>query len=261
MIYRNFKFNQLLLIGVVSLTTFPLYAETIKAKLSWSGRVTLSPLVKGYISEVNVYPGDKVKKGDVLMRLAPDAFQANIDHFIALLKSNKSILDEAKRELDRSTEMYERTLLSDHDLQVDKNAYVLASANHTSTLAQLKRARIELEYSINRAPFNALVIQRDAEIGQSVFPDYQPKPFIAIAEDNVMLANAWLTAVQAKQVSSINKTIKVRINGTSHEAKTLSIGLEPKSNAELLYKLTVKFKFDGQHYRAGLPAEIIVDDL
>jgi RND family efflux transporter MFP subunit len=261
MIYRNFKFNKLFLIGLMLFITFPLFAETIKAKLNWSGRVALSPLVKGYISEVNVYPGDKVKKGDILMRLSPDVFQAKIDHFIALLKSNKSILDEAKRELNRSKELYERTLLSDHDLQTDKNAYVLASANHTSTLTQLKSARIELEYSINRAPFNALVIQRDAEMGQSVFPDFQPKPFIVIAEDNVMLANAWLTAEQAKDISSLSKTVKVRINGTSHEGKILFVGQEPKSNTELLYKLVIKFNLNGQHYRAGLPAEVIVDDL
>jgi len=261
MIYRNDKFSKSLLIGLITLVALPVYAQSIKAELSWSGRVAMSPLVKGYISEVNVHPGDKVKKGDVLMRLFPDAFQANIDHFNALLKSNKSILDEAKRELDRSEELYERTLLSDHDLQTDKNAYVLAKANHVSTLALLKQARIELEYGINRAPFNAIVLQRHAEVGQSVFPDIQAKPYIMIAEDNVMLARAWLTAKQANNVSAIDSVVKVRIKNSNHTGKILSVGLEPKSDTELLYELMVRFELDGQHYRAGSSAEIIIDGL
>lgn len=249
-----------LMLGLMYVITFPASADTFKAKLEWSERVTLSPLVKGYVSEVNAYPGDHVKKGAVLIRLAPEFYQTKVEHFSALLKSNKAILQEAKRELSRSEEMYERTLLSDHDLQLDKNAYILASANYQSTIAELKNAQIELKHSVNRAPFDAIVISRKAEIGQSIFPDFQPGAFLVIAKDNVMQAQAWLTESQASKLTK-SRNMKVKVKGNIHKGKLLFIGLEPKSTEEQLYKLVVRFGTDGAQYRAGMAAEVITGDM
>ena len=254
------KISSALLMGLLYVMAFPSIADTFKAKLEWSGRVSLSPLVKGYINEINVYPGDRVKKDDVLLRLAPEAYQAKVDHFLAVLKSNKSIMEEAKRELNRSEELYERTLLSDHDLQVDKNAFVSANAHYQSTIAQLKNARIDLENSINRAPFDAVVISRNAEIGQSVFPDFQPQAFLVIAEDNIMLAQAWLTEEQANKITQ-DQNVVIKVKGNTHKGKISFVGLEPKSSKEQLYKLVVRFGTNGTLYRAGIAAEIVTGDL
>ena len=54
--------------------------------------------------------------------------------------------------------MYDRSMLSDHDLQIAKNNFTAAQSNHLQALASLTKAKLNLEYSAVRAPFNAIVI-------------------------------------------------------------------------------------------------------
>jgi len=98
-------------------------AEEFEAKLAWSKRVELSTPVNGIVHKVFSEPGKIVAKGEVLVQLDPRIFKADLKYAEAKLKNSNEQSLEAKRELVRQLDMYDREMLSEHDLQVAKNNF------------------------------------------------------------------------------------------------------------------------------------------
>ena len=122
---KNSKYNQKqMIIGSIACFTASLllagiiHAESYPAALNWSKRMELSTPISGVVKEVLVSAGDKIGKGAVVLRLDDAVFKAQLDAAQAALHSSDENLKESQRELQRTTEMYNRTLLADHDLQV-----------------------------------------------------------------------------------------------------------------------------------------------
>ena len=115
-----------LLLLIVSSNT--LMAEEYEGMLVWAQRVELGVLVNGVVKEVPVTEGQRVKKDQLLLKLNERVFVADVNHAEADLKKAQEILIEAKRELDRVEELYNRTVSSEHELEQ-------ANLEHTRALA------------------------------------------------------------------------------------------------------------------------------
>ena len=228
-------------------------AETLDARLQWLQRVALGTPVSGVITEVTALPGQRVAKGGALLRLDPRPLQARVNGLEAERIARTDDRDEAHRELDRTQELYERTLLADHDLTLAKIALTSAEAALKTTEARLAQARWELEYSQIRAPFDAWVVRRNAEPGQTVISNLQAEPLVVVARAGVMLAR---TMVDAGRVSALKpgQTVTVSVAGKSYRGQLQHIGLEPTADGR--YPVDVQFDTGGQLLRAGLPARI-----
>ena len=98
--------------------------------------------------------------------------------------------DEAVRELERTQELFERTLLSVHDLQLAQIAATGAEADHSSAEAELAEAEIKLEYSRILAPFDARVVSVPAQPGETVVSRLQARPLVVVAPAGRMRARA-----------------------------------------------------------------------
>ena len=131
----------LLALGVLST---PSYAEQVEATLQWVRTVPLSTAVSGVIDTVNVRKGDRVKSGQVLLGLVAKTFQADLAAQKANLKKAENNNDEAELELERTQELYDRTLLSDHDLQLGKIQRDAAAAELQTARAKLSKAEHDL---------------------------------------------------------------------------------------------------------------------
>mgnify|MGYP000359492385 CR=1 FL=1 len=132
-------------------------AEELEAILGWSKRVELSTPVNGVVQKVYAEPGKIVAKGEVLVQLDSRAFKADLKYAKANIKNTNEKSLEAKRELDRQLDMYDRSMLSEHDLQVAKNNFSSAQALYQQAQASLTKAKLNLENSAIRTPFNAVV--------------------------------------------------------------------------------------------------------
>ncbi len=228
-------------------------AETLDARLQWLQRVALGTPVSGVIAEVAAVPGLRVQKGGVLLRLDTRPLQARVSGLEAERSARVADRDEARRERDRTQELYERTLLADHDLELAKIALASAEAAFKTTEARLTQARWELEHSQIRAPFDAWVVRRNAEPGQTVISNLQAKPLVVVARAGVMLARA---EVDAGRVASLTpgQAVSVSVAGQSYRGRLQRIALEPGDDGR--YAVDVRFDTGGQLLRAGLPARI-----
>ena len=121
--------------------------------------VNVNSATTGIIQKIYVQEGQIVKKGDLLLEFDNTLINSNLDEADSLLKLSKINLSEAKKEFQRSEELYERTVLSEHDLQNSKVLYYKAIAQH----AKAKNTMIHREWEKKEhklyAPFAAQIAQ------------------------------------------------------------------------------------------------------
>lgn len=229
-------------------------AAEYPARLQWERRVELGTPVQGVISEVKAQAGQRVKAGSVLVQLDGRGFRADVGKASTRLESLKAVRAEARRERDRAEELYDRTVLSDHELQIALNEAKQAEADYAAARAALVQARLNLEYSAVRAPFDALVISVSAEKGQTVINDLQPLTLVTVAAADAMIARAELTEAQTRALE-VGQEAAVNVAGRQHTGRIKSIGLEPVEGTER-YAVAVSFPLEDQRYRVGQTASI-----
>ena len=82
---------------------------TASGKLRPEKEISISSDVPGEIIELQVKEGDRVRKGDLLLRIKPDEFKSSVDEAIAAYNSSLAGLENAKANLEQSGAMLEKS--------------------------------------------------------------------------------------------------------------------------------------------------------
>ena len=117
------------------LAALPAGAESLAGRLDWVAPLELSTPRSGLVREVLVASGDRVAGGAPLARLEMRDARAHLAAAQAALNATRAAMEEAARERDRTQELYDRTLLSDHDLQLAQIALIEAEADYRAAQA------------------------------------------------------------------------------------------------------------------------------
>ena len=237
-----------------------LYAEEFTGTLQWSGRVAVSTPVSGVIADVYANSGDVIPKGEKLLQLDDDVFKVDVSSAKSVLTNRNEEYKEAKRELERMQELYDRTMLSEHDLQLAKNNLVKAKANMEKAAARYTRARYDLKYSTIRVPFDAIVLERKAEPGQVISTRFQPETLFVIAEANRMLARIQVPEQWLDRLKK-GKRAEVILDSTKYLGKVLAVGMDPVSgnSGKTSYPVDIEFDIQNKLLRSGQQAKVIIE--
>jgi HlyD family secretion protein len=118
---------------------------TATGKIQPEIEVKIAPEVSGEIIEMRVKEGQLVKKGELLMRIKPDSYRAQVESQVAALNSaraasvrNRAELSKAETEYARIQKLFESGLISD----TERNS---AKTNADGTRAALQSALFEIE--------------------------------------------------------------------------------------------------------------------
>lgn len=234
-------------------------AAQFDATLQWSRRVELTVPVSGVIQEIYVEAGQKVAKGEKLLQLDDTVFKAREKQAVSTLKSAEEAYKESERELTRANELYNRTVLADHDLQLAKNAHVKATADRDAARYALAKAQHDFKYSTLRAPFNAIVLERQAQVGMVISADLKPETLLVLADADQMLARVSVSDTQLAQFK-LGQAVKININDRHVEGVVKAIGFEPARGASggISYPVDIEFKQSDQLLRAGLQVKVVL---
>ena len=173
---------------IIQVQTEKVEKRDITQKVSTTGKiepefkVIITPEVTGEIVALPVREGDKVKKGDLLIKINAKQYLADKESAEATLLSSKSSLAMRKAELDRITLDYERVkglhkkgLASDSEIETAKSnfesikaGYDGASADVMRTEAALRRAEEQLYKTSIYSPMNGTVNALNVELGERV---------------------------------------------------------------------------------------------
>ena len=253
---RRFTARGCLLLAFIFLPVNTLLAQELSGTTSWAREVALSTPVAGVIEQVRVSPGQRVKQGELLLRLDQRPFDNKIFGLQAKIKKLEVLRNETQAELKRAEELYDRTLLSDHELELAKIDAVSAEADYRLTQSELSTAQLNREYSRLTAPFDALVLKRQAEKGQVVSPTLMPQVLLVLVSSETMKVRVLLESQELKKFRP-GQAVKVKIADRIFPGTISMLGLEPEDNATA-YFLEVEFNTQGKLIRSGEKAKVIL---
>ncbi|MFK8111929.1 MAG: efflux RND transporter periplasmic adaptor subunit [Rubripirellula sp.] len=168
---------------------------TIKPVLS----VSVGSFVSGPIVELNVDFNDEVQKGQVMAKIDPRLFTANVERDMATLATREAEVERNEAQLQQSLNSYQRgqrlretneDFLSDREmdalvfevkaLQAQRK---LAKALILQATASLENSRANLQYTEIRSPVDGVVIDRKIDPGQTLAAQFQTPELFVVAPD------------------------------------------------------------------------------
>jgi len=126
------------------------------AQLKGVREVEVRARVSGILLERRYDEGARVEAGEVLFRLDPDPFRAQVAQAQAALAVQEASLSQARRQRDQILPLFERNLASVRDRDNALTAFESAEAAVAAARAALRTAELELSYTDVRAPISGL---------------------------------------------------------------------------------------------------------
>jgi RND family efflux transporter MFP subunit len=126
--------------------------------------------VPGAVVELNVKAGDRVKQGQVLLRLDARAAEQNAAASDAQVQAARAALDLAARELERQRQLFQRNFISQAALDQAEAQFRASRAQAEAQLAQAGAARTQSGFYVVRAPFAGVVADVPVALGDMAMP-------------------------------------------------------------------------------------------
>src|SRR5229473_4246697 len=151
----------------------PLQREVIRwdqysGYLSSPKTVTVSARVSGLIEEAPFQEGAIVHAGDLLFKIDPRPFQADLDNKKAAVAQAKATADKTKADFHRSTQLHEAQVIAPADYDNTKASYGEAAASLNAAQAALETSRLYLQWTEVRAPITGRVSRMNVTVGNLV---------------------------------------------------------------------------------------------
>lgn len=131
-------------------------------------RAELRPRVSGYIDSVNLKPGMLVKKGDVLFVIDPRPYRAELARAEAAVAGSQAKAELAKTEQERSKKLLADNAIAQRDYDERTANVRQLEAAARADQAALQTARLNVEWTTIRAPFDGRVGKAEVTVGNLV---------------------------------------------------------------------------------------------
>lgn len=141
--------------------------ETAGTLMPWD-EVVISSEIGGTIEEILVDMGDKVNKGAVLLRLDQREAKLNLEIAQKTLDKNRVQLQEARNNLRRSKDLYEKGIISASERDNIQTQHDIADAQMAQSESALNLAKKKFEDTIVTAPIPGEIKKRHVSKGESI---------------------------------------------------------------------------------------------
>jgi membrane fusion protein, multidrug efflux system len=218
--------------------------EKIRAWTEFSGRIEavdsaeIRPEVSGRITKILFEDGQNVKAGDVIMVIDPRPYEAAVTKAEANLASAKTNADFAKVELERATEMLKSQAIAQRIYDERANASRISAANVKAADAELKQARLNLEYANVKAPISGRISRAEITVGNLV----QAGPTAPLL--TTIVSNETVYADFEVDEQTYVKSIRSVAEGSEEERK-VPVTLELQGDKKNTYKGKI-YSFDNK---------------
>ena len=195
--------------------------------------VKISPDVSGEIIELYVHEGDSVKKGQLLLRIRPDNYQAMVNQQSAAVNSQRANVGQTQARLQqlianarqteltyrRNASLYKQKVISQADYEAAKAAYDAsqeelnsarqsiraAQSNVQSAQAGLEEARKNLNKTTIYAPVSGTVSKLNVEKGERV------------------VGTSQMAGTEIMRIANLN-SMEVRVNVNENDIINVQLG-------------------------------------
>jgi RND family efflux transporter MFP subunit len=147
-------------------------------------KASVASKVTGLLVSLSVEEGSRVRAGEVIARLENDDVAASRKQAEAALNAARQNVEMAKAELSdatlsfhRSKDLVDKGYISQAEYDTAEARYRKSNASVASSEADVKAAaaalqgaNVALEYTLIRAPFDAVVLTKNADVGDIITP-------------------------------------------------------------------------------------------
>jgi membrane fusion protein, multidrug efflux system len=146
-------------------------AKDFVGRIEAMERVEVRARVTGYLDAVLFKEGELVKEGQPLYRIEPDTFKAAVEQAEGALEGAKASKILSKVELDRATELLQKSFGTPQKRDQAQAADENAAANIIKAQADLDTAKINLGYTDIKSPITGKIGRTKVTKGNVVSPD------------------------------------------------------------------------------------------
>lgn len=248
-------------------------------------RATVSSKIAGRIAEIRADQGDRVSKGTPLVRLD----DAELQQQVAIAQANLAtaeaaimraqaargranvLVDQARRELTRDQQLYNRSALSRETLDRSDEALQVANASLTeaeASLTQAERDRVAAERTLDYqrarlddttilAPFDGLIVRRERDPGDVVVPGGSILTLVSTEE---LWISAWVDETRMAGVAERHPARVVFRSepDRSYAGEVARLGREADRETRE-YVVDVRVDCLPQHWAIGQRAEVFIE--
>ncbi|MCK4558883.1 MAG: efflux RND transporter periplasmic adaptor subunit [Calditrichia bacterium] len=186
---------------------------TIMQKVTGSGQirpemqVKISARVAGKILKLYAEEGDKVKKGQLLVELDQEQYQAALERAESTILSMRANEKKLKSDLIRAKNLHEQGLMSEAEFEAVQASYEAAESNTRQSQASVKEAKDALAKTRLHADMDGTVSRLNKEEGEIALG--------AQFQEDVIMIVADLTKMEAAIEIDENDVINVSMGDTA----------------------------------------------
>ena len=209
----------LVILGSKKDTVFTVQTEKVKhrtitqivsatGKIQPEVQVKINAEVSGEIIGLPVREGQRVTKGQLLVHIKPDAYQAGVEQAQAAMNMAEANLRKADADYKRAAELFDKKLISSSDLELSKANFEGAKASSDQAAAQLKQAKDTYSKTTIYSPMDGVVSQLISELGERVSGS-------TFTQGTQIMTIADLSRMEARVDVGENDVVLVRVGDTA----------------------------------------------
>ena len=137
-------------------------------RVAGSREIEVRARVSGILMERTYTEGELVKQGDLLFLIDPAPYEAALAQAEAMLQQQQATLAQAEREWKRISSLFERNAVSARERDSALSTLELAKATVAGARAEVRTAKINLDYTRVEAPISGVTSQEAVSEGSLV---------------------------------------------------------------------------------------------
>jgi RND family efflux transporter MFP subunit len=182
-------------------------------------RIDVTTRLSGYIRAVLVQEGDRVRRGQVLVRLDTSDVEASIRQAQAGVTAAEAAFHDAEVDRGHFQQLFEHGTISDNEFRKVVLKDEAAHETLKQARAALDMACTQREYAAIKSPVDGMVVTRSKLVGDLAVPGV---PILTLESEHGLLFEAFVDVGVDKEslaAFAVGKPVEVRIDGLSAPLK------------------------------------------
>ncbi|CAN5309400.1 HlyD family secretion protein [soil metagenome] len=246
---RRFAVTALMVVAAVAVGRY-LWVYYMDAPWTRDGRVradvvTIAPDVSGFVTEILVMDNQKVKRGDVVMRIDRARFALALQQAKAVLAGRQATLDAAEADLKRYRDLSTAAISQQKQEQV-LAAQLLAKASYDQSVADQAVAQLNLDRSEVHAPVDGIISNMELRPGTYVSAG---KGVVALVDSASLHVDGYFEETKLPRIH-VGDAVDIHLMGDSTKltghVESIAAGIEDRDRAagsNLLANVTPTFSW------------------
>jgi multidrug efflux system membrane fusion protein len=147
----------------------PIYYDALGTVQAFN-TVAIRAQVTGQIVSINFRQGQDVHKGDVLAKIDPTPFKANLDQSVAKKGEDQAQLIDAEKDLQRFTTLVKKDFETQQNVDLQQAKVDQLKATIDADQGAIEASQTQLDFATIVAPIDGVVGFRQIDLGNIIHP-------------------------------------------------------------------------------------------